>query len=808
MRVPVLPQQVNQAALPGVRQNIRIPDFMPYDEKVGLHVAQQVAGAADNLVQNLYAQKLHEANQIKVQDGINQIQLYRQNALFDPQNGLLNKKGSDAFLGSDGKSVTDLAMDDFQKKQSEIADSLGNDYQKAAFMNHSTELGLSMRGQLLKHETEQHKTYTLSTLDTSNQVESNNIGLFNNDPNMIRKSIDQIKANANQIASLKGNDNTWAAYHAQSVVSKALNGAITTSVSQGDHANATRILHDFAHEMNQDDMLKNFATIQKEVEAKQAYNVVNQTKVEMSPRFANNPSSRLMNIVFNTESGNRQFTGKTYGLRSDGTQKGSGYFGELKRPDGNISTELSIGVNIGGKETEIPTLVPTLSAEQKQRLLSLKDNEKIPEDIIQTAVDHAKKRIKSGLSPFHDTPQPLTSPAGAIGVAQVMPDTAPEAAKLAGLPFDDHRYRNDPAYNAALGTAYLQKQLQTYGGDLNKALAAYNGGPGRLDAAIKAAEQDGSDWLSHMPTETQNYVTKISKEYADNGGRQDTPTLEDFHNAALSKLPGNASMQLINNTRSEATRQYEEAMKAIKQHEEAGVADAFTALRNNGGNYAALPIEIKNNIPPEKDGSIRDYAAKVAKGIPVETDMSLFYQLKRDPALLAKTNLDSFKDRLSDSDFKDLIEDQTNVKATGTHSTQVFSAREVLNRYMETAGINPNPKFDDTKETAKVGRIESAFQRQITEQESIQGKKMDQDQIRKLAARMFTEVPILKWGYAGTPFSGTGTKPAVLIGAGDNVQVPSEDRAKIIDALTRNKKPITEEAIWSAYMIKSGIVKR
>jgi len=715
MRVPVLPQQVNQAALPGVRQNIRIPDFMPYDEKVGLHVAQQVAGAADNLVQNLYAQKLHEANQIKVQDGINQIQLYRQNALFDPQNGLLNKKGSDAFLGSDGKSVTDLAMDDFQKKQSEIADSLGNDYQKAAFMNHSTELGLSMRGQLLNHETEQHKTYTLSTLDTSNQVESNNIGLFNNDPNMIRKSIDQIKANANQIASLKGNDNTWAAYHAQSVVSKSLNGAITTSVSQGDHANATRILHDFAHEMNQDDMLKNFATIQKEVEAKQAYNVVNQTKVEMSPRFANNPSSRLMNIVLNTESGGKQF-------------------------DANGKT--------------------------------------------------------------------ITSPAGAIGIAQIMPDTAPEAAKLAGLSFDENRLRDDPAYNAALGTAYLQKQLQTYGGDLNKALAAYNGGPGRLDAAIKAAEQDGSDWLSHMPTETQNYVTKISKEYADNGGRQDTPTLEDFHNAALSKLPDNASMQLINNTRSEATRQYEEAMKAIKQHEEAGVADAFTALRNNGGNYAALPIEIKNNIPPEKDGSIRDYAAKVAKGIPVETDMSLFYQLKRDPVLLAKTDLNAFKDRLSDSDFKDLIEDQTNVKATGTHSTQVFSAREVLNRYMETAGINPNPKFDDTKGTAKVGRIESAFQRQITEQESIQGKKMDQDQIRKLAARMFTEVPILKWGYAGTPFSGTGTKPAVLIGAGDNVQVPSEDRAKIIDALTRNKKPITEEAIWSAYMIKSGIVKR
>ena len=56
-------------------------------------------------------------------------------------------------------------------------------------------------------------------------------------------------------------------------------------------------------------------------------------------------------------------------LRADGTPKGEGYFGKLKRPDGDVSTELSIGVNLGGKETEIPTLVPTLSEEEKNYLL-------------------------------------------------------------------------------------------------------------------------------------------------------------------------------------------------------------------------------------------------------------------------------------------------------------------------------------------------------------------------------------------------------------------------------------------------------
>ncbi|KKN03162.1 hypothetical protein LCGC14_1110370, partial [marine sediment metagenome] len=53
-----------------------------------------------------------------------------------------------------------------------------------------------------------------------------------------------------------------------------------------------------------------------------------------------------------------------YGQRADGTQKGTGFFGELQLPDGGVATEYSVGVQLkskGGKETEIPSLVPTLT---------------------------------------------------------------------------------------------------------------------------------------------------------------------------------------------------------------------------------------------------------------------------------------------------------------------------------------------------------------------------------------------------------------------------------------------------------------
>jgi hypothetical protein len=84
-------------------------------------------------------------------------------------------------------------------------------------------------------------------------------------------------------------------------------------------------------------------------------------------------------------------------VRTDGTQKGLGYFGALKRPDGQTSTELSIGVNIDGKEVEIPSLVPSLSREEIDHLL--RGGAPTPQ-IVQKAADFAAQRMKSGLPVF------------------------------------------------------------------------------------------------------------------------------------------------------------------------------------------------------------------------------------------------------------------------------------------------------------------------------------------------------------------------------------------------------------------------
>lgn len=81
------------------------------------------------------------------------------------------------------------------------------------------------------------------------------------------------------------------------------------------------------------------------------------------------------------------------------------------------------------------------------------------------------------------------SHAGARGLAQLMPGTA----RYLGVDPDD------PMQNLEGGARYLREQLDLFEGDLEKALAAYNAGPGRV---IRA------DGIPNI-RETRQYVAAI-----------------------------------------------------------------------------------------------------------------------------------------------------------------------------------------------------------------------------------------------------------------------------------------------------------
>lgn len=68
------------------------------------------------------------------------------------------------------------------------------------------------------------------------------------------------------------------------------------------------------------------------------------------------------------------------------------------------------------------------------------------------------------------------SAAGAVGLTQLMPATAAEVARAAGLDPASIDLE-DPATNLRLGARYLRRMLDLFGGEEAFAVAAYNAGP-------------------------------------------------------------------------------------------------------------------------------------------------------------------------------------------------------------------------------------------------------------------------------------------------------------------------------------------
>lgn len=97
-----------------------------------------------------------------------------------------------------------------------------------------------------------------------------------------------------------------------------------------------------------------------------------------------------------------------FGLRPDQTKKGKGFLGPLGLKGGGVATEYSVGVKLeanDGKETDIPTLVPTLTEKEIDTMVNdiIPNKKPVPKAILQKAVDHANKRVRAGKSPFGET---------------------------------------------------------------------------------------------------------------------------------------------------------------------------------------------------------------------------------------------------------------------------------------------------------------------------------------------------------------------------------------------------------------------
>ena len=108
------------------------------------------------------------------------------------------------------------------------------------------------------------------------------------------------------------------------------------------------------------------------------------------------------------------------------------------------------------------------------------------------------------------------SKSGAIGLMQLMPETAEEMLNELGmeLKFDNELY--DVEKNIQVGTKYYALLSKKYNGNIQLALAAYNAGIGNVNKWIEDGKinEDGSN-IENIPyKETNNYVRGILRDYS------------------------------------------------------------------------------------------------------------------------------------------------------------------------------------------------------------------------------------------------------------------------------------------------------
>jgi soluble lytic murein transglycosylase len=595
--------------------------------------ARQTGRALQNAsadIGRIAADMQQQADQLRVNDALNRVKEEALRLTYDPEVGFKRFRGRDALERPSGKPLADEYVEQLSKRIEDAAASLANDAQRQMFVAHANSIRTSFLSQALQHMASEYTTYGLSVAEGVQSTAMKEIALNWNNPEVIDKAIERIKAETYRQAQLLGKSAEWQEAAVLKLTSRAHKEALMAALENNDLLYADTYLKRYGEQMDMADRLTVQGHITKAVDATVAMTAAQEALQKAQPRIQPNELDRAFNILISAESGGRQFA-----------------------PDGS----------------------------------------------------------------------PLASPKGAVGIAQVMPETAKEAAKLAGLPWDENRYRNDPEYNKALGLAYFQEMLRQNGGDLAKAYAAYNAGPGRLAEAIKRAEQaaksaekgpDGraQTWLDFLPQETRDYVTKNMRAFEAGQGVPSRPTFAEIDEMLRADPRLRDNPFRYKAAREVAERLYNEQTKAIKQKEDEAVATAMRAILENGGSFASLPASIRAAVPPKEIDNLIDFARKIAKGEDT-TDLWLYARLAGKPeALAGMSDAEFYKLRssLSEADFKHFANERAKLlgksqgnAGPGDLNTQAIN-QELTNR-LRMIGIDPTPKDNGGKDAARVGAI-------------------------------------------------------------------------------------------------------
>ncbi len=410
-------------------------------------------------------------------------------------------------------------------------------------------------------------------------------------------------------------------------------------------------------------------------------------------------------------------------------------------------------------------------------------------------------QAESGGKQFDRNGQPMTSSRGAIGTAQIMPSTGPEAAKLAGVEWDENRFRNDPDYNRQLGQAYFQKLTNDFKSPA-LAVAAYNAGPGMVNDWINGTNTTGknasklklgdprtgeisqAEFLDKIPfKETREYTEKVLGKAL----QTHEPSFGQVAQAIDARDDLTADQKSI--ALKAAKQRIDWQAEQRKQQDAQNLESAWDVVLQ-GNSWDTIPAATWAALPAEGRKQIMDYKP----GRP--TDQEVYYRARDEIVSGNELNLLGMRAKLSDTDFQELTKLQQDRREKGAEATSSIGSNDnIFKEALRVAGIDPEAKAGkrDAKSVAAARRYVDT---QIRALEQDQGKKATPDQVQKVVDRAFIQGDVDGSGNWWNLGQWTSKRRTFERQDGDKVivrdikQIPPDEHQQIVEAMKRHgQKP-------------------
>ena len=371
---------------------------------------------------------------------------------------------------------------------------------------------------------------------------------------------------------------------------------------------------------------------------------------------------------------------------------------------------------------------------------------------------------------------------------------------------------DSPEERARVGRDYLAAMVREYDGDVSKALAAYNWGPGNLDKAVK---EHGPNWLQAAPEETRSYVERGVREFGAGAGRGKRPSLAeikaDLRGDPL--LAGNpARMKAAEEA---AEKQYRDIEAAEKQATDEALDTVYRGLYANGGNMGALPVSVRAMIPGDKLSAVMGFADTVRKSGGAVHNPEAWAQVLSMPreSLAAMSPIEFFREfrpHLDDAHLEKgyaLLNDARGEVGTDAKHLEVITTANRVKKAAIDAGLLPATGKANDNEVKAFAQFERLVDDRVRQFEAtdLQGKrKANSAELQQIIdGTLMDKVFVSRTGWidreviAGLAAPEDLTRAYVNVG-GQEVrvaQIPANQRAVIASKLQSRGLPVTEQRI-------------